>query len=136
MEAIFHIISCLFETITFLPRREQGSEVVLNYLTLCFSLSLSLLQVILKQQRVIKRLLKKCYGRDFCINIKAVTLETEGSSEGGGPGGPGGPPATAPSSSSAGVVGGPGGKSLTEFDTQNDSDSAIMLEDHLNEVKK
>ena len=70
-------------------------------------------KVILKQQRVIKRLLKKCYGKDF---NESPPNKTETSDQ------------AAPSSMAHSAISG------TRNDA-DDSDSAIMLEDHLTEVQ-
>lgn len=93
-------------------------------------------QVILKQQRVIKRLLKKCYGSDFASTrtnpaaladeAESVELALEGLTslvqqcDGDG----------------QGSLGSDGSYNKIDFeqDAQNDSDSAIMLEDNLAEV--
>ncbi|TRY62529.1 hypothetical protein TCAL_16618 [Tigriopus californicus] len=94
-------------------------------------------QVILKQQRVIKRLLKKCYGSDFASTrtnpaaladeAESVELALEGLTslvqpcDGDG----------------QGSLGSDGSYHKIDFeqDAQNDSDSAIMLEDNLAEVR-
>lgn len=94
-------------------------------------------QVILKQQRVIKRLLKKCYGSDFASTrtnpaaladeAESVELALEGLTslvqqcDGDG----------------QGSLGSDGSYNKIDFeqDAQNDSDSAIMLEDNLAEVR-
>ena len=72
-------------------------------------------KVILKQQRVIKRLLKKCYGKDF---NESLPNKTETSDQ------------AAPSSGAHSAIS--GGTTRNDAD---DSDSAIMLEDHLTEVQ-
>ena len=96
-------------------------------------------QVIQKQQRVIKRLLKKCHGAEVCgtgIVGENGTSETDAikmlasdvaKALGAGTGerDPGG---------EEGKVA-PESRLATELlDGQNDSDSAIMLEDHITEV--
>ena len=94
-------------------------------------------QVILKQQRVIKRLLKKCHasggntiagdnGETDVIKMLASDVAKALGTTGIGGGGKeeGGKTATGES------------RLATELlDGQNDSDSAIMLEDHLTEVR-
>lgn len=90
-------------------------------------------QVILKQQRVIKKLLKKCYGGDFsslplatAATAAASPLEGKGSEKGAGGG----------TSAEGAPCGGPGkAESLAKNDGE-DSDSAIMLDDHLTEVRR
>ena len=101
-------------------------------------------QVILKQQRVIKRLLKKCHGDDIgdagakdtadedsVIKMLASDVAAALGGVGGGSGGgkrlPGNTDVLA-------VPTGNGKTALELLDGQNDSDSAIMLEDHLTDV--
>ena len=83
----------------------------------------------MKQQRVIKRLLKKCHasgGNNGGDNGETDVIKMLASD-------------VAKALGSAGIGGGEGeegGKTATELlDGQNDSDSAIMLEDHLTEVR-
>lgn len=132
-------------------------NVSLSNLTEPFKNYLCILQVILKQQRVIKRLLKKCYSGDFSAATAALSSQSGGAAApGGSSSGAVGPSASADlvhiqslslgssdgGSDSAGDTtrnkggagGGKEGSSAGEYDAQNDSDSAIMLEDHLTEV--
>ena len=87
--------------------------------------------MILKQQRVIKRLLKKCHAGSGGNTIAGDNGETDVikmlASD------------VAKALGATGIGEGKeeGGKTATELlDGQNDSDSAIMLEDHLTEVIK
>ena len=89
-------------------------------------------QVILKQQRVIKRLLKKCHGsgNNVCENdaseTDAIKLLASDVAKALGTGG---------GREEKGKVVPSESRLATELlDGQNDSDSAIMLEDHITEV--
>ena len=107
-------------------------------------------QVILKQQRVIKRLLKKCHGEDICAGgvagekdtadednvIKMLASDVAAALGVGNSGGK-----RVPDNADALAVHTGNNKTALEnrlatefFDGQNDSDSAIMLEDHLTDV--
>jgi hypothetical protein len=103
-------------------------------------------KVILKQQRVIKRLLKKCYGGDFCL---------PGNGGGSGSSRDAKDIETLVGDAARVLVSGSGtspkivvsdvkseksaleSRMATELlDAQNDSDSAIMLEDHITEASR
>ena len=107
-------------------------------------------QVILKQQRVIKRLLKKCHGDDNCAGgagggagekdtadedsvIKMLASDVAAALGGVGAGNGGGKRLPGNADVLAAHTGN-GKTALQLFDGQNDSDSAIMLEDHLTDV--
>ena len=105
---------------------------------------------------MIKRLLKKCYSGDFAAAsaaISAAQSDATGGVVGAGSAAAGSAPSSADlaqiqslslgstgsdgGSDSAGDTARKGGNGGTaEYEAQNDSDSAIMLEDHLTEVRR